>query len=288
MSAKFSAQSGFILPTALFAVALLALSAATLATLIYDTIHSRRVSSHALVRSLADRQALLQTLQSPSAPSQRVSCVPAALVLGRAPPHLCSHRALRALSALPVVIDGRTLQHPEDFPLVDPSELFASPTNCLASNVHRTSRTTSGFHLTPSAVRSFNTCRVQQPLPSDARFQSNIEAAGALTLPSAPQQTVTATGYIDIDQPLVVSAPIRIMAGGDLRIATITQGTAASADITVVSLTGAVLIEQVVGTVRLQAVGWQGVYLPGNAQTVRLPATLPLQTQDILGVTYDR
>lgn len=155
------------------------------------------------------------------------------------------------------VIDGRQVGQ---FPAFNYSRTFKSATSCPENLYQCSGVTPSGFELTALASCSHFLCEMPQiQLANDYVLRGNLSAAKLHAARSA-QVVIAASGFIDIHSQALFDNDTLIIAGGDLHISTLIS--AAGSDITLISATGRIVVNQIRGSPALKAIGRAGVDLP--------------------------
>ena len=276
-------EHGTSLLTALFAITLLSLVTGLTTALLYEQSIVTRHTTHALEQSLHAPQELLSALMRNPLPTTRTSCVTTAASPSRAV-NLCTTQQLHPRLPLPPRIDGRDLQNRALFPLFDLARVFHRQDPCVTHARTPGTTTRSGFRITPSAVVSLRVCAPQSL--TSLVTTGNIETDAAFDITGTSLITIAAHGYIDAPHEIHVSAPALIIAGGDIHLASLIQSGPAPRRATLVALTGSIVVDQIQGDLKLRAIAWQGVYLPGNATLDASAPMPPLRLQEVDGFRF--
>jgi len=280
-------EHGASLPTAFFAISLLALTTGLTATLLYERSFTLRVTTHSIEQSLHAAQALLSLLPSAPLPRERRACLSAPTPNNTTPLRLCSIQQVNPVRPLPALIDGRTLRRRDEFPMLDLPLLFREFSACQTRTRPLGPATGSGYRLTPSAVESADVCTIQGQTSDSIRSPANIEIRGPFTITGTAPIVIAAQGYIEFSNALVLASPVFVIAGGDLHIASLTQSGGAPSSATLISLTGSTVVDQVIGDIHLRAIGWEGVYIPSNLRLNSSIAPPPYKHQEIEGLRWE-
>lgn len=275
--------AGVVLPAVLLVIALLATGTLCLVgevqrivTIYTSQIHTGQADALAVAR--------LFTLYppEPSAMPDRPLVLSATSEMGK-------HTATRSLyfSAIKAgaeilnqrIVDGSVLTA-EEFPHFDYEALFQNFDYCDAVRVSSSTHSPFGFRLTSSAVFSAALCQQIPGLSIDRMvYQANFATDQELQL----HGLLAATGYVDLAGRIQANGDLTVIAAGDLHIAEIQ---ASPFSVTLISATGAVIIDRISGTQPLQVVGRRGVYLApidGPAAMKPLPEMLSVNALGFTG-----
>lgn len=182
------------------------------------------------------------------------------------------------------IIEGSALTQPHRFPQFNYNEIFRDFTHCAESFVRSTTKSPLGFELSPLSSISKQICFAKPEFSSPkVVYKGNVVLAEDATA-AENTKLVAAAGYIDFSGTLSVSADTLIVAGGDVHLSKLSSSLAL-AHVTVLSATGIVMIDEVSGPLELRAIGWQGVFVPGNATLVSHDFVPPALRDQVLSLT---
>lgn len=147
---------------------------------------------------------------------------------------------------------------PQDFPHIDYTRYLQNLIRCPENLGNTPKRTFSGESLSEASVRSLFACRVSDSFPENA-VGGDLEVQSSVSPASLPT-SVVATGYINFAVEQEISRPLIILGFGDVQIAGLRA--VKPVPITVVSQTGNVTIRNVVGPILLKIIARGNVTLP--------------------------
>jgi hypothetical protein len=181
-----------------------------------------------------------------------------------------------ALLSSNALIEGNKLNPRRRFPQFNYNRIFRSFSDCPTEPSTSLSLAPSGFELSKVSALSNESC--QDPTIST----SNFIAPGNLVFNSefavaAPTILIAASGYLDAGARLTVESDVVLLAAGDLHLKALTSATA-GAKITLISASGMVVIDEIVGEPILRIIAWQGALYPASANFLAhdvFPPTLP-------------
>lgn len=157
-------------------------------------------------------------------------------------------------------------------PLFDFSHALATTTTCQ-NLVPLTFPRTGLFS---SSVQSNSSCLLTGNLKEDVALMTNIEAT-QIAVDAHGASSLALSGFF-LAAEVQASAPLTIMAGGDIRINQLRS----SNDITLVSGTGIILIKQISGSPRVSAFAAQGVFMPTRNGGI-LSESVPTRSFELIG-----
>ncbi|MBN8548263.1 MAG: hypothetical protein J0M12_02985 [Deltaproteobacteria bacterium] len=181
------------------------------------------------------------------------------------------------------LIEGAALARRERFPQFDLNRLLKNSQRCRA---RRTSmqESSSGFQLSPQSAISKFDCVVSSFISDEiAAFAGNVSITNAISAPLG-LSGIAARGYIDISAPLSVHTDLFILAAGDLHIQSI-DAPLLPARVTVVSTSGAVVIDTISGPILLRVIAWQGARVPAQAALTAHRNLPPVLSSAFLSLT---
>lgn len=171
-------------------------------------------------------------------------------------------------------------------PLIDLDSLLDSPTVCSERLATVVGRSTFGKDLTPGSLTSAHTCEITPvALAPGSSFHDNLGVTERLVLRSPTSEglyTLTTAGFLDAVAPIEIRGSILLIAGGDLFVAALEAPVPST--VTLVSVTGRIIVGQVASTLSVHALGYGGVELPPNTSQTLTAPPLPRRERLLLGV----
>ncbi|NLF24428.1 MAG: hypothetical protein GX589_02055 [Deltaproteobacteria bacterium] len=185
------------------------------------------------------------------------------------------------------LIVGSDLEEPAAFPIIDYEQLFMGAANCDAATFGSKFLTSSGFELTPSALRSSRKCVITRlPGDDDYAVKGNLEIQAAAQISAGGRSSavvIAALGYLEAFEALTVSGKVMLVAGGDLHLKSlVSEGEAV--EVTLVSSSGVVVVDQILGVLALRVITWSGAYLPFGYVPSGNNLLPPLLKREVLGM----
>lgn len=179
-----------------------------------------------------------------------------------------------------------SLSRSAPLPLIDLDSLLDSPTVCSDRLATVVGRSTFGKDLTPGSLTSAHTCEISPvALAQGSSFHENLGVTGRLVLQSPTSgglYTLATAGFLDAVAPIEIRGSVLLIAGGDLFV-TVLEASVPST-VTLVSMTGKIVVEQVASSVSVHALGYGGVELPPNTSQNLTAPLPPTRERLLLGV----
>lgn len=177
------------------------------------------------------------------------------------------------------IIDTSTVSQ-QKMPGFNFNQLFDKASPCDTIPFSWNERAPSGIQLGMTSVVSSQTCTIHDSQDiNDLRVLSNLSISAPITTiaAAAPEDhaTLAAIGFADINAVLSIETNSLIVAGGDLYIKTLANQSAKEYEVSLISSSGLVHIEQITGTLRLKAIARDRVFLPRNYQPSSEQLLLP-------------
>jgi len=231
-------ESGFLLPSMLF---VLAVSAVITAAVLSTTWYLQRTWSADYHGSRATVSAHRLLLPLNLSTNQTIACQESIGHSG----YIRLEREACILTR-PKIIEGAGL--------VDYDRIFANLNKCKDSYPAKAEALSQG------SSRATFTCKIERP---EAQFvtDQNIEGRQVETSKKLSTSILVAAGYVSIKE-LRVNSDLLIIAGGDLKIGTLQSAEGELKHLTIISPTGFVQIEQVRGPVTLFVSAPRGALIP--------------------------
>lgn len=271
-------QPGAIVLAMLILTACLTSAVITAELLARDLIQIQQDNIHAsLARRLALEESLAISAKVQHAPKQQLHCNDSKQEVGRFS-IVRSTCLLHSITSAPdsPITSGNIFQNSLDFPLLDYNQIFTNATTCR-SILHNGSRKSAfGHALTTSASLAPHTCvNPFQLLVNNLATTSNLAIEMPLVVGTSNNIQpimLAAAGYLDIDTTLQINQPMLLVAGGDMYLREVVASS--PLDLTLVSATGAIVVNKIDGPAAIAAHAWQNVFIPSKitiGNTLRLP-----------------
>lgn len=253
-------NSGMVLLGLVLVLALLTTLGLASVKLTQTSIASGANVLHSDIASDSVRSLLLAKLSSLHRSGSSLNCTQQSAKHGRVAvaEKLCA-RVDRGSASISLV-DGSSLRDPQAFPQIDFNTELARAQTCTSRSPNPTS-TPSGFTLTPTASVSRWLCTMLPPQRGRiSAALGNVYLSGPVSV-DANVSEVAITGYFEAADTLRLSQSVVLLAGGDIHLKRV-DAVAAQIELTLVSGTGSVVVDEILGSPKVSALAWQGVYLP--------------------------
>jgi len=178
-------------------------------------------------------------------------------------------------------ISGNT---PLIVPPFDYNTIFSEPFLCIGDPTEDFSETPSGFALSDTSIISAKICNtVPEQIKKPLAILGNLYFEAPIFIGPAEQIILmAASGYLDINSTLSISADTLIVAGGDLRIKKILAPGASQVSLTLISATGKIVIEESAGNLEIYPLAKVSVLLPPGSQIAEQSNKLPSNITEIV------
>ena len=221
-----------------------------------SVVHGSRAIHRARSQSLHALNTMIGTTQLPG-----FNCADGEGIAGR-----MQHTALacawsNTLPLSPQIADGIHLK----VHLALPWDKYAEKsTRCSTTPIISTRKNPLGFPLSSAAWVAPVDCRLTSLLPTATIHQANIYSESALMTPAPAQSPylIVSRGSLDLNNVLTVKGDSIIIAGGDVRVHELRATTSGTVRVTVISLTGTVVLHSMSPNVFIKVFAAEGVYMP--------------------------
>ncbi len=198
--------------------------------------------------------------------------------------HLCELTNQAPPAALDKQIITRTSHAP--FPRFQLTSYFGDPMACPQTALPEDLQFWPRPGFSQGSGVAPNSCLLSQAMTATRlSVQENIVATKGITVGKSPSPAILSTpGYIQVSGLILILGDTIIIAGGDVRIATIHGSTRAR--LTVISMTGSVEIAQIAGDLRTKIISLHKPQVPAAPQQ-ETPLVPALMQADIIALLRD-
>lgn len=165
-----------------------------------------------------------------------------------------------------------------DFPLFDSQLIFDSLSPCPIAHTSRPALTSLGSPISLGSAVSQATCQLSAQ--NTQKIAGNLILNASQTKFLSAPSILVASGYLDFAGQLDLSGTTLIIAAGDLHLHTVRSNSA----LTLVSLTGQIVVDQIQGVPQLKLIAKQGVIAPAVWSTSDNGLWPPIQSSLLLGI----
>lgn len=275
-------DAGIALPTILFAIALLSIICASSWYFAFQIVQFRGSAIHAYIAKTKTENQSIQDLISNTDTTKAFEAISSKSVVGlhEIKRELLVRNNLADLTVInQPVIDPANLSTPFQFPLLNFNLLFSNPSICNSTSDPAKNRSVLGFGLSAGAAYSTIVCMDPDAGSDNLSLLSNLAITHDFYL--SDDKVISAAGYIDISSSVILNGRGTIIAGGDLHIHKLISPY--SSEITLISASGVVLLDQTDTNTHIKAMAKQGVYLPHGFSSAPNALVGPILKRMVLG-----
>jgi hypothetical protein len=151
----------------------------------------------------------------------------------------------------------------KNFPWINYSALLKNETPCSLSPYTNNLVTQTGHRLSLNSIYWDKSCKSLASSHEKVILKSNLELSILQPVKNSHQANlILTTGFTEIRNQLILTGDTIILAGGDIHISELIAPEASR--ISLISTTGAVVVDKLSSGLQILAKAWQGVFIAGN------------------------
>ena len=238
----------------------------TIALIVSSYTISKETSLGNLARSTSLENLVRQ--EYPNKSIQRLACVNSGVSKNQVSVEDCQ------VIALPLSNTQYIDKHSKSFPILDLEYYLKQLASCLTITPSNNGLLLGKYSSTPGSIFSRQDCVPNQSSIKSFVTKDNIKSMTPLTL--SKDNLLLAAGRIELTDQIKLESDALIIAGGDLAIKSLRNDSKSIMKVTLISLSGSVIVENIEGPLSLFVISWEGAAVPSTPfiPPYRIPSTL--------------